>query len=132
MADLPGLIEGASGGAGLGTRFLGHVERCRVLVHLVDGTEADVARAYDTVRKEVETYGAGLAEKRELVALNKSDALTDVEKTEKQNRLEAVSGGEVAVISGVSGVGLEPLMGRLLAEIEAETADDGEARAFAP
>ena len=132
LADLPGLIEGASGGAGLGTRFLGHVERCRVLVHLVDGTEADVAQAYDTVRKEVETYGAGLAEKRELVALNKSDALTDVEKTEKQNRLETVSGGEVAVISGVSGAGLEPLMGRLLAEIEALTADDGEARAFAP
>ncbi len=132
LADLPGLIEGASGGAGLGTRFLGHAERCQVLVHLVDGTEADVAQAYDTVRKEVETYGAGLTEKRELVALNKSDALTDDEKTEKQNQLKAVSGKDVAVISGVSGDGLEPLMGRLLAEIEVLTVDDSEARVFAP
>jgi len=132
LADLPGLIEGASGGAGLGIRFLGHAERCQVLVHLVDGTEADVAQAYDTVRKEVETYGAGLTEKRELVALNKSDALTDVEKTEKQNQLKAVSGKDVAVISGVSGAGLEPLMGRLLTEIEVLTADDSEARVFAP
>ena len=73
LADLPGLIEGANEGAGLGTRFLGHVERCRVLVHLIDGTLDDVAGAYQTVCREVEAYGGGLAEKPKLVVLNKSD-----------------------------------------------------------
>ena len=77
MADLPGLIEGAHEGAGLGDRFLGHVERCRVLLHLVDGTSEDVAAAYRTVRNELESYGEGLAEKPEIVALSKSDAMTE-------------------------------------------------------
>src|SRR6059058_5297556 len=76
MADLPGLIEGASDGAGLGTRFLGHVERCRVLLHLVDGTEEDPAAAYRTVRHELDAYGHGLADKPEILALTKSDALS--------------------------------------------------------
>src|SRR5690606_21512948 len=82
MADIPGLIEGAHEGRGVGTRFLGHVERCGVLLHLVDGTEEDVAAAYRTVRGELEAYGHGLAEKAEVVALNKCDALdTDAIKT---------------------------------------------------
>ncbi len=75
LADIPGLIEGASEGAGIGTRFLGHVERTAVLVHLVDGTQEDVAGAYRTVRAELEAYGEGLEDKFELVALNKADAL---------------------------------------------------------
>ena len=79
MADLPGLIEGAHEGAGLGDRFLGHIERCRVLLHLVDGTSEDVAAAYRTVRNELEAYGEGLAEKPEIVALSKSDAMTEEE-----------------------------------------------------
>ena len=132
LADLPGLIEGASAGAGLGTRFLGHVERCRVLLHLVDGTEADVAGAYATVRREVEAYGGGLAEKPEMVALNKSDALTAEETAEKVSELAAASGGEVRVISGHSGDGLKPLLGELLAVIGAETPVDEKTEAFAP
>ena len=76
MADIPGLIEGAHEGAGLGTRFLGHVERCRALLHLVDGTQDDVVGAYRTVRGELKAYGGNLARKKEIVALNKTDAMT--------------------------------------------------------
>ena len=75
LADIPGLIEGAHEGAGLGDRFLGHVERCRVLLHLVDGTGEHAGEAYKTVRAELEAYGEGLADKPEIVALNKADAL---------------------------------------------------------
>ncbi len=132
LADIPGLIEGASEGAGLGTRFLGHVERCRVLVHLVDGTEEDVAGAYRTVRAEVEAYGGGLADKRELVALNKSDALTVEDKAEKQKQLAKASGVDVQVISGVSGDGLEVLKTMLFAAIGEESSEDRKTEAFAP
>jgi len=132
LADIPGLIEGASEGAGLGTRFLGHVERCRVLVHLVDGTSDDVAEAYKVVRREVEAYGAGLTEKRELVALTKSDALTEDAVAEKQRQLAAASGSEVAVISAVSGDGVTGLLDSLLAQIEAEIAPEEKPKAFAP
>ena len=76
LADIPGLIEGAHEGAGLGDRFLGHVERCRVLLHLVDGTGEHAGEAYKTVRAELDAYGDGLADKPEIVALNKADALT--------------------------------------------------------
>ncbi len=132
LADLPGLIEGASEGAGLGTRFLGHVERCRVLLHLIDGTLDDVAGAYQTVRREVEAYGGGLAEKPELVALNKSDALSDEDKAEKQEQLARASGADVAVISGVSGDGLQALMAVLFGVIGRETESTQPKRAFAP
>ncbi|NQV84505.1 MAG: GTPase ObgE [Rhodospirillales bacterium] len=132
MADIPGLIEGASEGAGLGTRFLGHVERCRVLLHLVDGTEDDVGEAYRVVRHEVEAYGGGLAEKRELVALTKSDALTDEETEEKRGQLSAASGQDVTAISGVSGDGLTPLLDKLMAEIMAEIAPEEVHEAFSP
>ncbi len=132
LADLPGLIEGASEGAGLGTRFLGHVERCRVLLHLIDGTLDDVTGAYQTVRREVEAYGGGLAEKPELVALNKSDALSDEDKAEKQEQLARASGADVAVISGVSGDGLQALMAVLFGVIGRETESTQPKRAFAP
>ena len=132
LADLPGLIEGANEGAGLGTRFLGHVERCRVLVHLIDGTLDDVAGAYQTVCREVEAYGGGLAEKPELVALNKADALSDEDKAEKQELLALASGAEVAVISGISGDGLQTLMAVLFGVIGRQTESTQPKRAFAP
>ncbi len=109
LADIPGLIEGASEGAGLGTRFLGHVERCRVLLHLVDGTEEDVAGAYDTVRHELEAYGSGLTEKAEIVALNKIDALDADTLEERRAELAAACGKDVHVISGVAGMGVREL-----------------------
>ena len=132
LADLPGLIEGANEGAGLGTRFLGHVERCRVLVHLIDGTLDDVAGAYQTVCREVEAYGGGLAEKPELVALNKADSLSDEDKAEKQELLALASGAEVAVISGISGDGLQTLMAVLFGVIGRQTESTQPKRAFAP
>ena len=132
LADLPGLIEGANEGAGLGNRFLGHVERCRVLVHLIDGTLDDVAGAYQTVRRELEAYGGGLAEKPELVALNKADALSDEDKAEKQELLALASGAEVAVISGISGDGLQTLMAVLFGVIGRQTESTQPKRAFAP
>jgi GTP-binding protein len=132
LADLPGLIEGANEGAGLGTRFLGHVERCRVLVHLIDGTLDDVAGAYQTVRREIKAYGGSLAEKPELVALNKADALSDEDKAEKQELLALASGAEVAVISGISGDGLQTLMAVLFGVIGRQTESTQPKRAFAP
>ena len=132
LADLPGLIEGANEGAGLGTRFLGHVERCRVLVHLIDGTLDDVAGAYQTVRRELEAYGGSLAEKPELVVLNKADALSDEDKAEKQELLALASGAEVAVISGISGDGLQTLMAVLFGVIGRQTESTQSKRAFAP
>ena len=132
LADLPGLIEGANEGAGLGTRFLGHVERCRVLVHLIDGTLDDVAGAYQTVCREVEAYGGGLAEKPKLVVLNKADSLSDKDKAEKQELLALASGAEVAVISGISGDGLKTLMAVLFGVIGRQMESTQPKRACAP
>jgi len=132
LADLPGLIEGANEGAGLGTRFLGHVERCRVLVHLIDGTLDDVAGAYQTVCREVEAYGGGLAEKPKLVVLNKADSLSDKDKAEKQELLALASGAEVAVISGISGDGLQTLMAVLFGVIGRQMESTQPKRACAP
>jgi GTP-binding protein len=125
LADLPGLIEGASDGAGLGTRFLGHVERCRVLVHLIDGTEEDVAKAYKTVRRELKAYGAGLARKPEVVALNKADALAPADRKAKAKALKKAAKTEVFVVSGVSGEGLDGLKAELAARIRTAAADEG-------
>ncbi|WP_420434544.1 GTPase ObgE [Hyphobacterium sp.] len=102
MADIPGLIEGAHEGAGIGDRFLGHIERCATLLHLVDGTQDDVAAAYQTVRGELEAYGAGLEDKPEIVALNKIDAVPDDELPEKIAALKAASGKDVLALSGAS------------------------------
>ena len=120
LADIPGLIAGAHDGAGLGDRFLGHVERCRVLLHLVDGTEADAAAAYRTVRGELVAYGHGLADKPEVVALNKADALTEAETEAKAGELSRAVGAPVAVVSGVSGAGVPRLLANLRREIDGQ------------
>jgi GTP-binding protein len=115
LADLPGLIEGASEGAGLGTRFLGHVERCAAILHLIDGTEEDIVGAYRTIRRELEDYGHGLAGKPEVVGLNKIDAIDSDEVEQKRRALmKAVRPGtKVLAVSGVSGAGLPELVGTL-------------------
>jgi len=118
LADIPGLIAGAHDGAGIGDRFLGHIERCGVLVHLVDGTEEDVAAAYKTIRTELDAYGHGLADKTELVALNKIDALDEGAREEKLKTLEKLSGNMVFPISGVSGDGVDMLLYAVTREIE--------------
>lgn len=107
LADIPGLIEGAHEGAGLGDRFLGHVERCGVLLHLVDGTEDDIIKSYVTIRRELEEYGDILSSKSEIVALNKIDALTSELIKEKQLALSEVSRQDVVTISGISGMGIK-------------------------
>lgn len=119
LADIPGLIEGAHRGAGLGVRFLGHIERCSALVHLVDGTREDVAGAYRKVRAELAAYGQGLTEKPELVVLNKIDALTPEATAAKARALAEAAGlddpAAVWPVSGVSGAGIGPLLDALRA-----------------
>ena len=118
LADIPGLIEGAAEGKGLGLRFLGHVERCGVLLHLVDGTAEDVAESYRIVRHELSEFDAELAEKPELVALNKCDSLSDAEIKKKKKALEKASGGPVFTISAAARTDLEPLLVKMLQTIE--------------
>ncbi|MBF0129154.1 MAG: GTPase ObgE [Alphaproteobacteria bacterium] len=113
MADIPGLIEGAHAGAGLGTRFLGHVERCGALLHLVDGTEEEVAKAYRIVRKELSLYGGGLADKPEILALNKCDALTPEAVSDKRAKLARAAKcpkSRVLALSSVSGQGVTEVL----------------------
>ena len=119
MADLPGLIEGASEGAGLGVRFLGHVERCRVLLHLVDGTAEDPVADYKTVRAELVAYGAGIAEKPEVVAISKSDALAADALKKLRTRLKRAAHSEPILLSSVSGLGVTDTL-RAVARIIAE------------
>lgn len=118
LADLPGLIEGAHEGAGLGHRFLGHVERCEVLIHLIDATEANPALSWRIIRKELQSYGHGLTEKPELIALNKTDAVPPAELKKKRAALKRAAGCEVFAISAASGDGVEKLMYAALAEIK--------------
>lgn len=123
LADIPGLIEGAHEGAGIGDRFLGHVERCAALIHLVDGTQEDVAGAYRTIRGELAAYGAGLEDKREIVCLNKVDALADEERAQKLKALSKAAGKPARAISGVSGEGLQALLRNLMAMKKGEIED---------
>ncbi|MEX0628018.1 MAG: GTPase, partial [Cucumibacter sp.] len=118
LADIPGLIEGAHEGAGLGDRFLGHIERCRVLVHLVDGTQDDVGTAYRTVRAELDAYGHGLVDKPEIVVLNKIDALDAAAVARKTRALEKLSAKLVLAASSVAGTGIEAVLYRIIAVIE--------------
>jgi GTP-binding protein len=119
LADLPGLIEGAHEGVGLGDRFLGHVERCAVVIHLVDGTAEDVAADYRTVRDELAAYGHGLADKPTLVALNKTDALDAETIAARREILAAACGHDVFTISAVTGNGVDRLLGAALREVDA-------------
>jgi GTP-binding protein len=119
MADLPGLIEGAADGAGLGTRFLGHVERCVALVHLIDATQEGATETYRTVRHELESYGGDLANKPEIVALNKVDALTPAEANRKRAALSRAIGKDVRLVSGVSGQGVRDLVNEIAALLRA-------------
>jgi GTPase len=118
LADIPGLIEGAHEGAGIGDRFLGHVERCAVLLHLVDATLDDPADAYRVIHGELEAYGAGLEEKPEIVALSKSDAVPPDELKRKSRALANVAGGKPLELSAVSGDGMTQALRALAAEIK--------------
>jgi GTP-binding protein len=134
MADIPGLIEGAHEGVGLGTRFLGHVERCGVLLHMIDGTGENVAKTYRTVRRELAEYGAGLAEKPELVVLNKCDAISDEDATQKVRALARAAKckmADVYRISGVTGDGVENLMRAALVYVREKRERDQAAAAGA-
>ena len=138
LADIPGLIEGASEGAGLGDRFLGHVERCGVLIHLVDGTQQDVAGAYRTIRAELTAYGHGLDAKEEILCLNKIDALDPEALAEKKAALEAASGGEVLTLSGATGGNVEAVLYAVLevldhnAENDARSSNSGPREKWVP
>jgi len=136
LADIPGLIEGAAEGAGLGTRFLGHVERTAVLIHLVDGTAEDVATDYHIIREELAAYGAGLEDRPTLLCLNKTDALDADTIAARVAALEDVSGQRVHAISGVAGTGLTPLKHAIADHVARDRAarrkDEAEEAAPAP
>ncbi len=136
IADIPGLIEGAHEGQGLGDRFLGHVERTAALLHLIDITQDDPAEAYETIRNELKEYGAGLTDRHELIALNKSDALGPELSAEIAKEFEEKTGQEVHIISAVSGENIDPLLFKL-AEIvyknkEEQKRKDEEEQPFEP
>jgi len=120
LADIPGLIEGAHEGAGLGDRFLGHVERCAVLLHLVDGTQPAVSRAYRTIRAELDAYGPSLAGKPEIVALNKADAIPPRELAARRAALAKAAGKPVLVLSGATGEGKDAVLRALMDAVQAD------------
>src|SRR5437868_637514 len=127
LADIPGLIEGAHEGSGLGDRFLGHIERCRVLLHLVDATGEHAGKAYKTVRRELEAYGAGLEDKHEIVALTKIDALTPEVIKQQAARLKRAAGKTPLLISGVTRAGVKEAL-RSLVEVIGEAPVSGKAK----
>jgi GTP-binding protein len=129
LADIPGLIEGAHEGVGLGDRFLGHVERCRVLLHLVDGTGEHAGEAYKIVRAELEAYGEGLADKPEIVALNKADALSPEQLKQQTARLKRAAKQTPLVISAATGQGVTEALRALIKVVGASrpAADRAEA-----
>ena len=124
IADIPGLIEGAHEGVGIGDRFLGHVERTRVLLHLVSAQEEDPAAAYRTVRGELEAYGHGLAEKPEVVALSQVDTLDDEARNEKAAALQDAAGRAPMLLSAVSGEGVQEVLRALIAVVEEARAEE--------
>ena len=133
LADLPGLIEGAHDGVGLGDRFLGHIERCRVLLHLVDGTEEHAGESYKTVRHELEAYGHGLLDKVEIVALNKADALTPEQLKQQFARLKRAAKKTPLVLSAATRAGVTEVLRALYAEIgKANAATAAPAEAWHP
>jgi GTP-binding protein len=135
LADIPGLIEGAAEVAGIGDRFLGHVERTRILIHLVDANNEDVATAYRTVREELVAYGAGLDEKVELVCLNKADTIDDELAAALAAELAADSGRPVFIVSGATGDGVDAILDAILPELGAirrEAVGDAEEPGWSP
>jgi GTP-binding protein len=127
LADIPGLIEGAHEGAGLGDRFLGHIERCRVLLHLIDATGDHAGKAYKTVRRELEAYGAGLAEKPEIVALSKIDAV-DAETLKAQTeRLRRAAKGKPLLFSAATGAGMRDALRAVARVIDQAKASENQA-----
>jgi predicted GTPase len=130
LADLPGLIEGAHEGVGLGDRFLGHAERCASILHLIDGTGDQIAKSYKMIRAELEAYGHGLAEKPEIVALNKVDAVPETQLAKKRAALEKACGHKVHVISGVSGEGINTVLRAMAKEINQRRAERSEDAAY--
>jgi GTP-binding protein len=126
LADIPGLIEGAHEGHGLGDRFLGHVERCRVLLHLVDGTGDHAGNAYKTVREELEAYGHGLGDKPEIVVLTKADSLDDDTRREQVARLKRAARKTPFVISAASGLGVKEVLRAVLGGLDGIAAEEAE------
>ena len=114
LADIPGLIEGAADGAGIGDRFLGHIERCKILLHLIDATGDDPVDAWKTVCKELEKYGGGLSEKPQILALNKADLLDDELMADITKQLHAAGAKDVLPISGATGAGLDPVLDKII------------------
>lgn len=114
LADIPGLIEGASEGIGIGDRFLGHIERCRILLHLIDASGEDPLGAWHQVQNELALYGEGLAEKPQLLALNKIDSVDEESCAELSQALEEASGQKVLLLSGATGQGLDPILDQLI------------------
>ena len=110
LADIPGLIEGAHEGTGLGDRFLGHVERCAVLLHLIDGAAGHVVDAWRTIRTELEAYGGGLSEKPEIIVLNKIDAMSPRELSARKSALAKASGAKIMTICAVTGEGVREVL----------------------
>ena len=123
LADIPGLIEGAHEGVGLGDRFLAHVERCRVILHLVEGTSEHAGKAYKTVRQELEAYDHGLADKPEIVALSKIDALDSDTLKKQRDRLRRACGKAPLMLSSATGTGVTQALRALSGTIE-ETRGD--------
>ncbi|MBX9797171.1 GTPase ObgE [Sphingomonas sp.] len=134
VADIPGLIEGAADGAGIGDRFLGHIERCRVLLHLVDATADNPVENYRIVRGELAAYGAGLDDKPEVIALNKVDAIDPADAKKLVTKLKRAAKAEVMMLSGAAGTGLEAVLDRLAAAIlpPAEPAPGDEQKPWSP
>ena len=135
IADIPGLIEGAAEGAGIGDRFLGHVERTRLLLHLVDGSAEDPLEAWRVVRGELEGYGAGLTGKPEIVALTKADLVQDKQRAKIVKQLEKASGASVFAVSAPLDEGLEPLLDaiiRRLGDAAPEAAEATDERPWSP
>ena len=126
LADIPGLIEGAHEGAGIGDRFLGHVERTGVLIHLIDGTQDDVKEAYKIIRGELAAYDETLAEKPEIVVLNKIDALTEDDVKDKVKTLKRASKAEVMTCAGATGQGVQQVLYRVISVLDAEKAERAE------
>ncbi len=129
LADIPGLIEGAAEGVGIGDRFLGHIERCRVLIHLIDATQDDPVRAWEIVQGELEAYGEGLDEKPQLLALNKGDLLGPELMKDIAKDLKKAGAGKAFIISGATGEGVDKLLDaalELLGDVARQAREDGD------